>query len=336
MRDFDRDMTERQVRWRMDHVSTQEFGVQNKVTCPWLLPRPAWQQGLWPPLRGDGPGSLQAHLRARRVTPHSGCHNLKSSWVSGVNLYFAFGQGEAGRALLAGFLAHAVDARVRSMEALELEWAGDHELSPRTLLGEMGGTRGKGQTSPDLAFSVNRGEGLLLIENKLVEHSFYACSARVGSGSVGRPGLPDPACCDDAAALVADPGLCHHQALGRQYWRWLYDAVDARAFARLPRCPAATAGYQLFRQQALAEALARSGRYRFVDSVVALDARNDRLARSLAPSGIADVAGWGRLFHGRASFAVFTHQQWAAWVRAHDAGDAWRDWSEWIAVRYGV
>jgi hypothetical protein len=332
---FDAEMTHLQVRWRAEHVSTQQFGVQNRVTCPWLLPRRVWHEGLWPPLRGDGPGSLQAHLAARRVTPHSGCHNLKSSWVSGVNLYFPFGQSEAGRALLASFLAHAVDPRVESVEALELEWAGDRELSPRTLLGEMGGRRGRGQTSPDIALSANRGEGLLLIENKMTEHSFYACTARTGSGSAASPGHPDPARCDDTAALVADPGLCHQQALGRQYWRRLYDAVDARALARLPRCPAATAGYQLFRQQALAEALALSGRYRFVASVVALDARNDRLAGSLASSGIADVRDWGRLFHGRASFAVFTHQEWAAWVRAHDAGGEWRDWGEWIAERYG-
>jgi hypothetical protein len=334
--DFEAELTDLQVRWRRAHVSTQESGVQNRVTYPWLLPRWAWQEGLWPPLRGDGPGSLEHHLTTAKVSRHSGCHNLKSSWISGVNLYLPFGQGETGRALLAGFLAHSVDPRVRSVDSLELEWSGDREFSPRTLLGEMGGTRGRGQTSPDIAFSVNRAEGLLLVENKLVEHSFYACSARLGSGSVTRPGHPDPARCDDVAALVADPGICHQQALGRQYWRWLYDAVDARAFARLPRCPAATAGYQLLRQQALAEALARSGRYRFVASVVALDERNERLSRSLASSGIADVTGWGQLFRGRASFALFTHQRWAAWVRTHDADGAWRGWSDWIAHRYGI
>jgi hypothetical protein len=334
--DFDAEMTALQVRWRADNVSTRECGVQNKVTCPWVLPRWAWHEGLWPPLRGDGPGSLRAYLHARRVTPHSGCHNLKSSWVSGVNLYFPFGQSEAGRALLAGFLAHAVDGRVESVDALDLEWSGDRELSPRTLLGEMGGRRGQGQTSPDVALIVNQGEGLLLVENKLTETGFGACTARTRSGSVVRPGHPDPARCNNAGALVADPGLCHHVALGRQYWRWLHDVVDAGAFARLARCPASTAGYQLFRQQALAEALARPGRYRFVASGVALDGRNDRLAGSLASSGVPDVSGWGGLFHGRASFAVFTHQQWAAWVRSHDPRGDWRDWSDWIARRYGI
>jgi len=336
MRDFDAEMTDRQVRWRRDNVSTQEPGVQNRVTCPWVLPRWAWEEGLWPPLRGDGPGSLGAYLATSRVKRHSACHNLKSSWVSGVNLYFPFGLSAAGRTLLAGFLADAVDGRVRTVDALELEWAGDRELSARTLLGEMGGVRGRGQTTPDIALRVNGGDGLLLVENKLTEPDFGACSARNGSGSASRPGHPDPACCDEAAALVADPGRCHHQALGRQYWRWLYAAVDAGEFAGLSRCPAATAGSQLFRQRALAEALARSGRHAFVVSVVALDERNDRLAGSLASSGLADVRAWACLFRGRARFVVFTHQEWVAWVRTHDVDGAWSEWSAWISRRYGI
>ena len=185
-------MTERQVRWRRDHVSTDEPGVQNRVTYPWLLPRWAWQEGLWPPLRGEGPGSLQAYLAANRVRPHSGVHNLKSSWVSGVNLYFPFGASAGGRALLAGFLREHVDARVRSVESLDLEWAGDRELTPRMLLGETGGTRGSGQTSPDIALRVNGGEGLLLVENKLVEHSFYPCSGAHRQRVRRAPGQPGP------------------------------------------------------------------------------------------------------------------------------------------------
>jgi hypothetical protein len=96
------------------------------------------------------------------------------------------------------------------------------------------------------------------------------------------------------------------------------------------------AGYQLLRQQALAEALTRSGRYRFVASVAALDARNRRLAGCLAPSGLADVRDWGTLFRGTAAFAVFTHQEWVAWVRARDPRGDWDGWSRWIDARYGI
>jgi hypothetical protein len=336
MRGFEAEMTEHQVRWRHEHVGTRESGVQNRVTYPWLLPRWAWQEGLWPPLRGDGPRSLQVYLTEHRVRPHSGVHNLKSSWVSGVNLYFPFGTAEGGRALLAGFLRERVDARVRSVEYLGLEWAGDGELNPRVLLGETGGTRGRGQTSPDIALGVNGGEGLVLVEVKLLEHSFYGCPARTGSGSVARPGNPDRARCDDAGALLVDPSRCHQVPWGRRYWQWLHEAADADAWAALTRCPAATAGYQLLRQQALAEALARSGRFSFVASAVALDARNRALAHSLARTGLADVRDWGRLFRGAASFTVFTHQEWAGWVRTHGTGSDWADWSEWTRRRYGI
>ena len=270
------------------------------------------------------------------MRPHSGVHNLKSSWVSGVNLYFPFAVTGEGRALLAGFLRDHVDPRVRSVDSLDLEWAGDRELSPRTLLGETGGTRGSGQTSPDIGLRVNGGEGLVLVENKLVEHSFYRCSARVRSGSVRQPGNPDPARCDDVPALLADPGRCHQASWGRLYWERLYDAIDAGAFAGLPCCPAARAGYQLLRQQALAEALAHTGHYGFVVSAVALDARNVGLARSLRSSGLPDVRDWARLFRGRASFAVFTHQDWTTRVRARDPQGSWRAWAGWIAERYGL
>jgi hypothetical protein len=335
MEGFDSWMTQRQVNWRARNVSTAEAGVQNKVTAAWLLPRWAWQEGLWPPLRGGGHDSLAHHLVTHRVRSHSGCHNLKSSWVSGVNLYFPFGRTDTGRSLLAGFLARHVDARVRSVESLELEWSGDPGLSARVLLGESG-PAGGGRTTPDLALRVNRGEGLLLVENKLTEHSFYPCAARTGSGSATRPGLLDTRLCDDCAALLRDPGRCHHQTLGRQYWRWLSEPALAGEFGRLPRCPAATAGSQLFRQQALAEALASSGRYGFVTSVLALDDRNEALSRCLSATGLADVRDWLRVFRGRSSFAVFTHQQWACWVGAHGADGELASWADWISGRYGI
>ncbi len=140
----------------------------------------------------------------------------------------------------------------------------------------------------------------------------------------------------DAAGVLADPSLCHQRTWGRSYWRWLEEAADPEEFAPLACCPAARAGYQLFRQQALAEALARQGRRRFVVSAVALDERNDRLAGSLRSTGLADVRDWGRLFRGAASFAVFTHQDWVAWLRANDSQGVWTGWSDWVARRYGL
>lgn len=100
--------------------------------------------------------------------------------------------------------------------------------------------------------------------------------------------------------------------------------------------PGIKAGYQLFRQQALAEGIAQKGHYDFVASCVALDERNGVLAECLSTTGLADVRQWGDLFTGKASFCVFTHQDWVGWVRDRDDNGTWHDWSQWIEGRYAI
>ena len=67
-----------------------------------------------------------------------------------------------------------------------------------------------------------------------------------------------------------------------------------------------------------------------------MDVRNERLATCLQGSGISAVAAWGELFKGKASFAVFSYQDWVAWVRAHDPDGHWYEWQAWIAARYAL
>jgi len=119
----------------------------------------------------------------------------------------------------------------------------------------------------------------------------------------------------------------------RKYWDYLKFTTDG--LTTLKRCPAATAGYQLFRQQALSEALAQKGPYEFVVSCVAYDARNQTLIECLKSTGVDDYTkGWGSLFEGKAEFATFTHQQWVDWVEDHDVQDMRRDWLTYVRQRY--
>ena len=104
----------------------------------------------------------------------------------------------------------------------------------------------------------------------------------------------------------------------------------------LPHCPAMRDGYQLFRQQALAEGIAQSGRYDLVVSAVAVDERNDALDAALSRSGIDGLKRWGTVFKGSAQFAVFTHQQWVGWVQEHDTEGKWSDWLSYVRSRYGL
>ena len=112
--------------------------------------------------------------------------------------------------------------------------------------------------------------------------------------------------------------------------------ADHGVLATMPYCPAARRGYQLFRQTALAEGIARSGKYELTVSAVAVDERNSELNTCLRKSGISGLRQWGAVFKARALFAVFTHQQWVAWVREHDREGRWSEWLSWVGARYAI
>ena len=338
MDDFDAYMNDYQVAWRESQSLPQGQGWQNRKQRPWILPRKHWEEGLWPSIRSGSTHSLSDYLQLNRVQKHQGVHNLKSSWVHCANLYFPFRASEEGLSLLAGFLQAHVSPAIQSVDAVELEYAeaAESPLHPSRLLGEQGGSRGSGQTSPDVAFLGNRGRGLVLMENKFVEHSYYPSSARTKKGSPARPANPDPSRCNETAALVDGFGtLCHQVAWGRKYWEHLAPVTNREMAASLRCCPAARAGYQLFRQQALAEGIAASSKYDLVVSCVAVDERNETLRRCLRSTGIPDAWKWGDLFPGRAGFFMFSHQQWVAWVRTHDGDGHWADWLDYVGSRYG-
>ena len=331
--DFDRYQERLQTAWREERIN-KEWGTQNGKQRPWILPREAWELGLWPQIRSSSKHSLPAYLQREKVEKHEGVHNLKSSWILCANLYFPF---ERDLQLVAGFLRQHVEPAVESVEKIELEYAED-ELSPARLLGEPEGQRGRNQTSPDIAFFVrlqNHRRGLILVENKLAEHSFYECSGREAKSE-----NPDLARCLDFAALAENPKqacFMTHWARGRRTDRryWDYVAFSSVGLEKLKRCPAAIAGSQLFRQQALAEAIAREGPYERVVSCVAYDARNQTLIRSMRGTGIPDFTrDWAPLFEGQARFTTFTHQQWIRWVQSNDVAGNWREWLEYVCSRY--
>ena len=337
MTSFDSWMNRRQTKWRADHVVSQERGIQNGRRRRWILPLDAWEEGLWPGIGREASCSLVAYLERNQMRRHSGAHNLKSSWVLCANLYFVFGASPEGQQLFASFLKQYVSPEINSLDRLELEYAESGNLNPARLLGEEGGSRGVNQTSPDMGLLVNDGRGLVLVENKLTEHSFYKCSAWKHRGSNMRPGNPDPDRCNNAVRVAGDHcNQCNQTAWGRRYWEHLAPIVDLDRFADLPYCPASRHGSQLFRQQALAEAIARSGKYELVVSAVAMDERNTSLDGAMRRSGVGGLRNWGRLFGGMARFSVFTHQQWVAWVSEHDRADQWKDWLQYVESRYGL
>ncbi len=338
MGSFDQQMNEYQTLWRRNNLKCQEPGEQIGRRRSWILPWDLWEQGLWPGIRTGSDNPLTAYLEKNKVQKHAGVHNLKSSWVLCANLYFPFGTSDEGRDLFASFLKAHVDEEIDTLECIELEFAEpeDSKLHPSSLLGETGGNRGANQTSPDLGLRVNGRQGLVLVENKFTEHSFYECSAWRHRGSSRRPGNPNPERCNSPLEVAEDESRCHQSSWGRRYWEHLAPVVNREALGFLPICPAARHGYQLFRQQALAEGIARSGEYDLVVTAVAVDERNGELEAGLRRGGIDGFEQWAKIFRGKARFAMFTHQQWVGWVRDHNRSDQWSDWLDYVTQRYDL
>lgn len=296
-----------------------------------------WEYNLWPGIRSGAPDSLSRYLSSERIRRHRDATHLNSSWIACANLYFPFRANGEARQLLAGFLAQFVP-EIERVETLELEYEPQGDLSPASLLGEKGGGRGFGQTSPDIGLRVRTrsgGDGIVLLECKYCESNFEACSGTRTKPSEGHPVNHNPSRCGETVSLLVAPERqCHLASWGRKYWDHLSPAIERPAFERLFCCPAKLAGYQLFRQQAMAEGIARSKEHTLAVTGVAYDARNAELLRCLGKTGITDLKSWGGLFHGRAEFITMTHQSWVKWVREHGE-ERWKDWLAYISSRYG-
>ncbi len=318
--------------------------MQNAYSREWILPAEKWEEGLWPGIRCGEENSLCAYITRNRIQKHSGSHNLKSSWILCANLYFPF---KHALGLLTGFLQERVSADIRDVFDLHLEY--EHPtLKPADLLGEPAtGLRGSGQTSPDLALDIitkSGKKGLILVENKYTEHSFYSCSGRSKknqSRDSQKKEFFDPKrwlefskIRDDLKRECWQMNWEDSDRKNRKYWSYL--TLSKEAVNNLEYCPAATAGYQLFRQQALAEALAKNGDFEFVASCVAYDERNCALKKCLKTTGINTIKDWGHLFTGQTKFITWTHQQWVEWVRKHDHNGKWSEWSNYIEQRYEI
>lgn len=235
------------------------------------------------------------------------------------------------------FLQNKISADIIDITELTLEFAfpQGNPLHPSKLLGEQDGNRGSGQTSPDVAFIVKTktGQGIILTECKFTEHSFYTCSARRKKDTTKRKGNPDPLRCMFEPDVCDYKSICHQTVWGRKYWSLL--KLSETGKNNLKRCPAATAGYQLFRQQALAEGIMQSGNYSLVVSSVAFDNRNEGLKGCLRRTGINDFqTGWGEIFDGMAKFKTWTHQEWVQFVRDNQVNGEFDDWLTYLKKRY--
>ncbi|MDD5126979.1 MAG: hypothetical protein PHR43_02615 [Dehalococcoidales bacterium] len=335
---------EYQQQWRdKKKVLPGEYGTQNKVTRNHILPIEKWLFGTWHDTEMQS--LLEKYLEVEQVQANRGKHNLKSSWTQCANIFFPFRYHPHMKYMLVSFLNEELSLDISSIDGVDLEYSAPGKLTPKHLLGESGGKRGSGQTSPDVAISFTCSDGkcgIYLIENKYTEHHFYACSAakKIISDEHKSQGLepnPDPGRCRNVRACIDNPSkYCHQMAWGRKYWHLLNNSVDKAIFADLKYCPAMRDGYQLFRQQALAQGIADSNLFDYVISGVAYDERNKELIGCLSDLGLNDFRkDWSKLFNADSNvmFHCFSHQQLVSWV-TRSRSSYIRKWSEYVSERY--
>ncbi len=338
MSNFKKIMKSYQILWKtkyMPHVKAQ--GYQNGKAYDHILPRSIGQENFYPPIRKVLFDPISGYLKKYGIQPHTGIHNLLSSWTVCANMYWPFNNSE-GKKLLAEWLTHETKLDISEIIRLELEYEDPNpKLNPGNLLGESSqGTRGSGQTSPDLAvvFKTTNGEtGVLLIESKFTEHSFYVCSGYQKKSQTANIPNPDKTRCLNPGSIVSSGFKdCHLNAWGRKYWDLIGEDIDKSFFASLKRCPMSTSCYQLFRQQALAKGFEKY--YDIVSSCVVNDERNTTLINSGHSVGMSPFPyGWKKLFPN-SPFYWFTHNSWFNFVKANNHDGNWDDWIKYIGVRY--
>jgi len=322
-----------QIAWRKNNISSAEHGYQNGQPYEHVIPRILWEETLWQGIRKD----LPDYLSSRKIQSHTGTHNLLSSWIVCANLYYIIRINDGFKKLMLGFLQEHVSEKITRIKETELEFALDGELSPKNLLGEQDGKRGSGQTSPDVAFIVetDSGDGIVLTECKYTEHSFYRCSARrTNTDHKDKIANPAPDRCMHVAKGYNYKTICHQTVWQRKYWNHL--TLSEYGKENLVRCPASTDGYQLFRQQSLAEGISATNTYGLVVTSVAFDGRNQTLIKCMKATGVPDfTTEWEKLFTGKALFKTWTHQEWVEYVRQNGKDPMQKEWVEYMNIRYG-
>lgn len=332
MTDFKERVRIHQIKWRRERLpNIIGNGWQNGKSYEHILPKKHKVHNFYPAIQE----SLFDYIKQNQIQPHTGIHNLLSSWVVCSNYYWPFNNDD-GRKIFVDYLNQFLSLNIEKIISIDLEYLDDQQsLSPSQLLGEKEGIRGSGQTSPDLAIvfiNSDGDKGILLIESKFTEHSFYSCSG-YSKTKPGKPINPDKKRCLDTECIIdSDFKSCHLLAWERKYWNILKDDLNINLFQKLKRCPMSISCYQLFRQQALSKGYEK--KYSISISCVFTDLRNEKLINSVCSTGLRSLPnGWQELFP-KLPFKWLTHNNWFKFVKANNSKGQWDKWINYIEGRY--
>jgi hypothetical protein len=322
--------------WRKSQENiSKENGIYKGKSYDYIIPEGEWQETIFPKLKED----LRSYLKEKNIEPHEGAHDLLSSWILCANLYFGtrINDNDNFKELFRQFLKEKLSLQIDKIDDIDLEYTPTGKLSPKEILGEYGENR---HTRPDIAVHINDKEGLILGESKYTEKSFYDCSAgpyypeneRIKQFNPN----PDIMRCMKMKILNNLKNDCHsYKEWRRKYWDQL--SISENGMRKFKECPACNGGFQLVRQQALAEGIAKSGKYKKVVSCVAFDGRNEVLMKCMESSGIKSIRDeWKELFNLKSGFSVWEHQEWVEYVRQHGKTEFETEWCKYMKDRYDM
>jgi hypothetical protein len=320
-KEFRKEQEDLQIKWRENQNNiSKELGSQKDKKFPYIVLKEEWLETVWDDLRCY----LSSYLKAEKRPRHSGSHNLLSSWILCSNLYFGTRNNSNQRELFKNFLENKLGIKIDKIDDIHLEFVLPGKLSPKKLLGEPGRT---GQTTPDLAieFTSYEKKGLILVESKYTEHNFYVCSAK-------KEGENWKECIKKE--LMNKIKKCFIQEeWNRKYWEYL--DISNYGLNKLKCCPAFTGGYQIVRQQALAEGILKSKEYENVWSCIAYDGRNENLMKCMKRIGINSIEDeWEKIFNLKTKFSIWKHQEWVEYVEKNGKGLFEKKWVKYIKDRY--
>jgi hypothetical protein len=331
--DFRKRQIDSQLTWREKQNISKEHGYQNGKQYPHIVPKSEWIKTIWTPLEKD----LIKYLKDNNIQHHTGTHNLLSSWVLCSNLYFGTYINSNFKELFRQFLEEKLKIKIERIDSVNLEFAFEGELGPANLLGEYAGKRGSGQTSPDLAilFRLNGEKGIILVECKYTEHGFYNCPGRKTKTKPGRMPNPNPKRCLQKETMKMYKNDCHQYIWGRKYWEHL--SISEYGLNKLKYCPACIGGYQLVRQQALAEGIVKYGDFINVVSCIAFDGRNEKIMQSMKANNINSIKfEWEKLYNLKSKFSIWEHQEWIEYVNKNCKKQFEKDWLKYMKDRYNM
>jgi len=325
MSDFRSKMESAAVRHKETDLGVRTCGKWQGAEYRHILPPELWDLNLWEPIRD----SATAHFREEGISWHNQRHNLLSSQVQCVNVFFPLRDAQE---LLGPVLVNYLP-RLARVGRMHFECIGN-----KNYLNEPG-TRGRMRTSADVAlewYDAHNSKNLLLLEYKFTETAFGGCS---GAKS---PGNKDKSRCRRASEVAGAPDrMCYlvdpHR---RPYWEIALASdgpLRPDLLARESYCPFRYDLQQLMRNQFLAHQIESDPGSGFDSATfgVVYHEDNEQLLRMGHPFGGErnPFTAWRGLLRKPGRFIALTIQELLASVDSRLPSDLAR-WREFLHARY--